>query len=172
RVLPVALLLRAVARAAQEFPDMNGTYEGDRYLPAATVNLGVAIAQRSGGLIAPALRDANTLELDVLMQRLSDLVRRARDGGLRSSEVSGQTITVTWLGDAGAGGLMGVIYPPQVALVGIGSIQWQARVVGGAVVPRECVTLSLSADHRVSDGRRGAQFLTAIAKMLDRPEAL
>lgn len=172
RLLPAALLLTAVARAAAQFPDMNGTFEHGEFRPASAVHLGVAIALRGGGLIAPALRDAQSLTIDALMTRLSDLVRRARSGGLRSSEVAGQTLTVTNLGDDGSTGLIGVIHPPQVALVGAGRVAARAVVEDGRVVIRDVVTLSLAADHRVSDGRRGAQFLARIAALLRHPESL
>jgi pyruvate dehydrogenase E2 component (dihydrolipoamide acetyltransferase) len=172
RLLPAALLLAAIARAAQQFQDMNGTFEAGAFRPAPAVHLGVAIALRGGGLIAPALRDAQARSVDELMTALSDLVRRARSGGLRSSEIAGQTLTVTNLGDEGCAGLLGVIYPPQVALVGIGRIAPRAVVEQGAVVIRNVVTLSLAADHRVSDGRRGAQFLGRIAALLRQPERL
>jgi pyruvate dehydrogenase E2 component (dihydrolipoamide acetyltransferase) len=172
RLLPAALLLSAVARAASEFPDMNGHYEEGACHGSASVHLGVAVALRGGGLIAPAVRDAQSLGVQALMDQLSDLVARARRGGLRSSEVTGQTLTVTHLGEAGCRGLLGVIYPPQVALVGLGRIAERAVVVDGAIVARPCVTLSLAADHRVSDGRRGAQFLARIGALLQRPEDL
>jgi len=172
RLVPAALFIAAVARAAREFPDMNGTYESDRYHPGEAVNVGVAVALRGGGLIAPALQKADRMSLDEIMRGLSDLVRRARAGGLRSSEVSGQTLTITQLGDEGVRGVLGIIHPPQVALVGIGKPAERAVVEAGSVVARSCVTLSLAADHRVSDGRRGAQFLAKIAAMLQHPEAL
>jgi pyruvate dehydrogenase E2 component (dihydrolipoamide acetyltransferase) len=172
RLLPAAVLLCAVARAAAEFKDMNGTFDAGQYHPCDNVHLGVAIALRGGGLTAPALRDAHSLPPAATMTRLSDLVRRARSGGLRSSEVTGQTITVTNLGDDGCLGLLGVIYAPQVALLGVGRITQRPRVVDGAVTARDCVTLSLAADHRVSDGRRGALFLSRIETLLQQPEAL
>jgi pyruvate dehydrogenase E2 component (dihydrolipoamide acetyltransferase) len=172
RLLPAALLLAAIARAAHQFNDMNGTFEAGAYRPAPGVHLGVAISLRGGGLVAPALRDAQSLSVDELMARLSDLVRRARSGGLRSSEVSGQTLTVTNLGDEGSAGLLGVIYPPQVALVGVGRIGSRPVVDQGHVVARDVVTLTLAADHRVSDGRRGAQFLARVADLMRRPEQL
>ncbi|MBU6378623.1 MAG: 2-oxo acid dehydrogenase subunit E2 [Gammaproteobacteria bacterium] len=172
RLLPAALLLAAVARAAREFEDMNGHFERGAFQPAVGVHLGVAIALRGGGLIAPALHDADTLPLADLMHQLADLVRRARSGGLRSSEISGQTLTVTHLGDEGSQGILGVIHPPQVALVGVGRIAPRAVVEQGAVVARDRVTLSLAADHRVSDGRRGAQFLARIGALLQQPERL
>jgi pyruvate dehydrogenase E2 component (dihydrolipoamide acetyltransferase) len=136
------------------------------------VNVGIAVALRSGGLIAPAIVNAHALRVDETMQQLSDLVRRARSGGLRSSEVSGQTLTITQLGDEGVQGILGIIHPPQVALIGIGSPRQRALVVDGQLVARTCVTVSLSADHRVSDGRRGAQFLNRVAALLQAPEKL
>ncbi len=172
RLLPAALLLSAVARAASEFADMNGQYDGDAYHGSASVHLGVAVALRGGGLIAPALRDAQSLGAEALMRQLSDLVARARRGGLRSSEVTGQSLTVTHLGEAGCRGLLGVIHPPQVALVGIGRIGERAVIIDGTIVARPCVTISLAADHRVSDGRRGAQFLARIGALLQQPEIL
>ena len=172
RLLPAALLLVAVARAAGEFADMNGRYEGGRYCASPAVHLGVAVALRGGGLIAPALRDAHSLGVEALMRELSDLVARVRRGGLRSSEVTGQTLTVTQLGEEGCRGVLGVIHPPQVALVGIGRTGERALVVDGKLTARTCVTISLAADHRVSDGRRGALFLARIASLLQQPEAL
>jgi pyruvate dehydrogenase E2 component (dihydrolipoamide acetyltransferase) len=172
RLVLAALLAAAVARAAREFPDMNGTYENGQFHSGAAVNLGVAVALRGGGLIAPAIVNAHALSLDQIMQQLSDLVRRARSGGLRSSEVSGQTLTITQLGDEGVQGILGIIHPPQVALIGIGTPRERALAVDGQVMVRTCVTISLSADHRVSDGRRGAQFLNRIAALLQEPEKL
>ena len=172
RLVLAALLTAAVARAAHEYPDMNGIYEDGQFHPGTAVNVGVAVALRGGGLIAPAIVNAEVLGLEQIMQQLSDLVRRARSGGLRSSEVSGQTLTLTQLGDEGVQGILGIIHPPQVALVGVGTPRECARVIDGQVVARTCVTLSLSADHRVSDGRRGAQFLSRIAALLQEPEKL
>jgi len=170
RLVFAALLVSAVAHAAHEFPDMNGTYEKGEFHPGSTVNLGVAVALRGGGLIAPAIADAQSLSLDQTMQQLSDLVRRARSGGLRSTEVSAQTLTITQLGDEGVRGILGVIHPPQVALIGIGKPRDRAVVVAGQVAVRTCVTISLSADHRVSDGRQGSRFLTRIVTLLQEPE--
>jgi pyruvate dehydrogenase E2 component (dihydrolipoamide acetyltransferase) len=106
------------------------------------------------------------------MQALRDLVQRARTGGLRSSELSDPTITVTSLGEQGVETVFGIVYPPQVAIVGFGKVIERACVVNGAVVPRPLVTATLSADHRVSDGHRGGRFLAAIERLLQAPERL
>lgn len=173
RLLPAALLLKAAALAVAEVPEVNGTYEAGRFTPSSAVHLGVAIALKGGGLIAPGLRDAQSLSLTGLMQQLMDLVTRARAGRLRASELGGQTLTVTNLGEAGVTSAFPVIVPPQVAMVGFGKVQQRPWVVdGGAIGPRPIVVASLAADHRVSDGLRGARYLTTLDELLQHPEAL
>ncbi len=110
--------------------------------------------------------------LDALMQALRDLVRRARAGGLRSSEMTDPTITVTSLGEQGVEAVQGVIYPPQVAIVGFGTVSLRPWVHDGRVAARQLITASLAADHRASDGHRGGLLLRAIDRLLQEPEAL
>ncbi len=171
RILPAALLLRSVALAAREVPEMNGFWLDGSFRPSPSVHLGVAISL-STGLVAPALHDAEKKTLGDLMKDLRDLVTRARAGTLRSSEVSDPTITVTNLGDLGVETVYGVIFPPQVALVGFGRILERPRVRNGAVQPAATVLATLSGDHRASDGHRGGIFLAAIDRLLQKPEAL
>ena len=172
RLLPNVLLLKAVALAVREVPELNGVWRGDRVEPAAGVHLGVAISLRGGGLVAPAIHDVDRLPLGELMLALRDLVQRARTGGLRSSELSDPTITVTSLGEQGVETVFGIVYPPQVAIVGFGRIAERPWVVDGAVVARPLVSAALSADHRVSDGHRGGLFLVAVERLLQAPERL
>jgi pyruvate dehydrogenase E2 component (dihydrolipoamide acetyltransferase) len=172
RLLPAVLALKAVALACGEHPDLNGFWEDDAFRPGGGVHLGVAISLRRGGLIAPAIRDADARSLDELMTALRDLVKRARSGGLRASELHDPTITVTNLGDTGVETVYGVIQPPQVALVGAGAIVERPWARDGMVGARRVVHLTLSADHRASDGHRGALFLAAIAARLREPEKL
>ncbi len=172
RLLAAVLILKAVAVAARRCPEMNGYWTDDEFKPQACVHVGVAIALRRGGLIAPAIHDVADKSLDALQSDLVDLVARARSGKLRSSEFSDSTITVTNLGDKGVEAVFGAIYPPQVALVGVGTMLQRAWVVDGEVRPIPVVTASLSADHRASDGRQGAQFLSTIRELLQRPNEL
>jgi pyruvate dehydrogenase E2 component (dihydrolipoamide acetyltransferase) len=171
RLLPAVLFVRAVALALQEFPELNGRFEDGRFRPSSAINVGFAISLRGGGLVIPCLHDANRASLPELMARLVELTSRARQGRLKSSELSEGTITLTSLGDRGVDGVLGVIFPPQVALVGFGAIQTRPWVVDGAVVPRSVVEASLAADHRVSDGHRGALFLSALAERLKELES-
>jgi pyruvate dehydrogenase E2 component (dihydrolipoamide acetyltransferase) len=136
------------------------------------VHVGVAIAIRGGGLVAPALLDADRRPLGELMAGFRDLVTRARAGRLKSSELGAPTITVTSLGENGVETILPVIYPPQVAIVGFGSVVRRPWCEGDAIVPAPVVTATLAADHRVTDGHRAAAFLAAVARRLAAPEAL
>jgi pyruvate dehydrogenase E2 component (dihydrolipoamide acetyltransferase) len=172
RLLHAVLLLRAVALAARAVPEMNGFWLDGQFQPSPAVHVGVAISLRQGGLVAPAIHDVDRKRPEQLMRELLDLVKRTRAGVLRSSEVSDATITVTNLGDQGVESVFGVIYPPQVALVGFGRLLERPWTVDGAVATRPLVTASLSADHRASDGHRGGRFLAAVDQLLQKPEAL
>jgi pyruvate dehydrogenase E2 component (dihydrolipoamide acetyltransferase) len=170
-VMPV-LLLKATALAVREVPEMNGFMVEGEFVPASDVHLGVAVSLRSGGVIAPAIHHVGQLGLPDLMAALRDLVGRARRGVLRSSEMSDPTITVTNLGDLGVETVFGVIYPPQVALVGFGRVSPRPWAVDGMLGVAPCVTATLSADHRASDGHRGGLFLAEIDRLLQEPERL
>jgi pyruvate dehydrogenase E2 component (dihydrolipoamide acetyltransferase) len=172
RVLMAVPLLKAVALALKRYPELNGFFRDGAFVPGAGIHLGVAISLRQGGLIAPAIRDVDTKRLDELMRALSDLVGRARALSLRSSEMSDATVTVTNLGDQGVELVHGVIYPPQVALIGLGKVTDRPWIEDGKVVVTPVVTASLSADHRASDGHRGALFLIELARLLQEPEKL
>jgi len=172
RVLLGALFVRAATRAATKVKVMNGHFVDGAFHRAETVNTGVAVALRGGGLVAPALMDAPSLDLDQTMASMRDLVTRARAGRLRSSEMTEGTITVSSLGETGAEAMTGVIFPPQVALIGIGAPHERPWVVDGAVVPRTVVTLTISADHRASDGRQVARFISEFETLLQSPEQL
>ena len=172
RLLMGALYVRAVARAAQDFPEFNGFFIDNNFLPSQAVHVGMAINLRSGGLVAPALHDAADGDLSALMSRLRDLVARVRQGRFKARELSDSTITVTSLGDRSVRQITGVIFPPQVAIIGIGTPGWQPVVQAQKIVARRTASISLAADHRVSDGHRGARFLRAIITNLQNPEAL
>jgi pyruvate dehydrogenase E2 component (dihydrolipoamide acetyltransferase) len=172
RILPAVLQLKAVALALQRVPQLNGFYRNERFEPAPAAHIGVAIALRGGGLVAPALHDVGAKSLAQLMRELADLVQRARAGSLRSSEMSDPTITVTNLGDQGVEAVFGVIYPPQVALVGFGSVAVRPWIKGDEVQALPLLTATLAADHRVTDGHLGALFLAELRERLQNPETL
>lgn len=172
RLLYGVLLLKAVALALRQFPELNGFWKDDRAVQSPRIHAGVAIALRGGGLIAPAIHDADQQSLNELMKKLHDLVARARTEKLRASEVSDPTITVTSLGEQGVETVFGVIYPPQLAIVGFGKVVERPWAVNGLLGIRPVMTATLAADHRATDGHRGALFLDAIDRLLQEPEKL
>jgi pyruvate dehydrogenase E2 component (dihydrolipoamide acetyltransferase) len=172
RILVAALYLRAVARAVQQHPAMNGHFIDGAFRPSAAVNLGMAISLRGGGLLAPAISHAESKTVAEVMHALADLVARTRAGTLRREEVADPTLTVTNLGDQSVKSVQPIIYAPQVAIVGFGMVSDRPWVLDGKLTVMPVVTATLAADHRVSDGHSGARFLAAIGAHLQRPETL
>jgi pyruvate dehydrogenase E2 component (dihydrolipoamide acetyltransferase) len=172
RLLPAVLTLKAVALALKDVPELNGFWINDQHQPSDAIHVGFAISLRKGGLVTPAIHEADCKTLDELMAAMRDLINRARSGHLRASEMIDPTITVTNLGDLGVESVFGVIYPPQVALVGFGRITEQPWAYNGMLGVRPVLMASLAGDHRATDGHRGAQFLDALNRHLQSPEKL
>ena len=172
RILPVALLIRAIVLALKEVPELNGFWVEDSHQMSEEIHPGIAIALRKGGLMTPALLDAGELNLDNTMQSLSDLISRTRGGKLRSSEMTKQTITITNLGDLGVESVYGVIYPPQLAVIGLGAIMDKPWAEGDTLSVRKVMQATIAGDHRATDGRVGAQFLEKLDKFLQNPKEL
>ena len=172
RLIYAVLLIKASALALREVPELNGFWIDNRAQQSEAIHAGIAISLRGGGLVAPALRNADKQTLDELMRGFQDLVKRARAGSLKSSEVTDPTVTITSLGERGVDAVFGIITPPQLALVGFGTPLERPWVVEGKVMPRPLLTATLSGDHRATDGHRGALFLAALDRLLQQPEAL
>jgi pyruvate dehydrogenase E2 component (dihydrolipoamide acetyltransferase) len=168
RLLPAVLFIQAVAHALRAVPELNAYWENGPIRRKA-IHVGFVVALRTGGIVVPAIHDADTKSLDELMKVLADLILRARSGRLRSSEVSDGTFTITSLGDQGVGSVHGVIYPPQVGLVGFGAIEDRPWAVDGKVEVRPVVTVTLAADHRATDGGMGSRFLHVLNDHLQHP---
>jgi pyruvate dehydrogenase E2 component (dihydrolipoamide acetyltransferase) len=173
RIIPAVLMLKAVALSLRKHTAFNGFYLTDTgFQPSQHIHVGVAIAIRGGGLASPALHDCDRQDLDSLMTDFRDLVARARLGRLRSSELSDATVTVSNLGDRGVESVFGIIYPPQVSVVGFGKIVQKPVAVNDAVQIRPVTVATLAGDHRVTDGHAGSLFLNEIAGLLNQPEHL
>lgn len=172
RVLPVVILIKAVAKALTQTPELNGYWVDDHLQAQEAINIGFAIALRQGGLVTPAIHNADLKNMDDLMEAIRDLIMRTRAGRLRSSELTDATITLTNLGDLGVETVFGVIYPPQVALVGFGKVIDQPWVENGMIGIRPVLTATIAGDHRATDGRTGAQFLDTLSKLLQEPAQL
>jgi pyruvate dehydrogenase E2 component (dihydrolipoamide acetyltransferase) len=169
RLLPAALFLKAVALALREVPQLNGFWIDDGPKLSQAIHVGWTIALRGGGLLAPAIRDADKLSLDQAMAALRDLVMRARTARIRGSEMMDPTVTVTSLGERGAESVFGVIYPPQLAIVGFGTPRAAVAMVDGELKMQPIVQATLSADHRATDGVVGSRLLAAIDQHLQEP---
>lgn len=172
RLVPSAALLLAAARAAREVPELNGHWVDGGFRPARDVDLGLILSLRSGGLLVPVLAAADTLDISQVMALMRDLTRRARAGRLRGSELSQPSISVSNLGDQGVESVLGVIYPPQVALIGFGAVTPRPWAVDGLLGVRPLVTLTLAADHRATDAAIGARLLKTIDRVLQTPEEI
>jgi pyruvate dehydrogenase E2 component (dihydrolipoamide acetyltransferase) len=172
RLLPVVLLIKAVAQGLGDVPELNGYWIDDRLQPQEAIHIGFAVSLRQGGLVIPAIHHADLKTLDELMEVLRDLIPRVRSGRLRSSELTDATITLTNLGDLGVEVVYGVIYPPQVALVGFGKITEQPWAENGMLGVRPVLTATLAGDHRATDGHRGAQFLESLNRRMQEPAQL
>ena len=172
RMVYAVPLIKAVALALGKVPDLNGFWVKDHFETSESVHVGVAISLRQGGLVAPALHDVQSKGLDTLMQELHDLVNRTRTGHIRLSEFTKPTITFTSLGEQGVEIIYPIIYPPQVAIVGFGSIIERPWSIEGQIESRRVIKATLAADHRVSDGHIGALFLNTVNRLLQEPEAL
>lgn len=171
RILPAAVLVHAAARAAAAVPGVNGHWVDDAFVPGDGVHVAVVVALRSGGLLAPVIRDAASKDLVTVMAEMRDLVTRARTGRLRASEVGGATFTVTELGEAGVDRVVPIIHPPQVAILGLGAVHDEAWAEHGMIAVRPVVHATLAGDHRAIDGRLGSLYLTTLTKFLQEPIA-
>ncbi len=164
------LLVRLIAAALREHPRANAFWdaEGRRVGLCQRVNVGIATAT-DAGLVVPVLRDADRKGASEIARERSDLVERARSGALRPDDLAGGTFTLTNLGMYRVDMFQAILNPPQAAILAVGRITERPVVVGGEVVPRPMMTVTLSCDHRVLDGVLGARFLGRVVEMIEEP---
>ena len=162
------LILKAVIGALQAVPSVNATYQGDHILQFGEIGVSVAVAVEDG-LVTPVVRNAAAKSLLQISKEVKDLANRARDGKLLPNEFDGGTITVSNLGAYGIESFDAIINPPQAAIISVGSIVEKAVVENGEIVPGLRLNLGLSCDHRVVDGAVGAEFLSQVKKLIEKP---
>jgi pyruvate dehydrogenase E2 component (dihydrolipoamide acetyltransferase) len=165
------LIVKAVALALREFPNLNTTLEGDTLYDHANIDVNIAVAIE-GGLIAPFVADADQKSLGTIARTAKDLIKRAREGGLQPHEFQGGTFTISNLGMYDVEEFIAIINPPQAAILAIGSITETPVVKDGQVAVGHRMKISLSCDHRVSDGAEVARFLIAVKRYLQNPMLL
>ncbi len=173
RLFMPAVLMRAIVLALKTNSAMNGFYENGIFTPSSAIHLGITVSLKPDGVMTPAIIDAQDLSLNELNAAFADLVQRARAGKLRNREMTDGTITVTNVGDLGADTVTGVIFAPQVALIGLGRIHKAAVVdTEGGLRAGLVLNATLSADHRVTDGLAGSKLLSTLGRLLAQPEGL
>ena len=171
RLLIAALLIKAVAKSLVDYPDLNAVWEGGLQRKKE-INIGFVVSLRGGGIIVPAIHNTDSKSVEEIMEALNDIIPRARAMKLRSSELSDSTITITNMGEGGADLVYGIIYPPQVAIIGFGSSSEQPFSENGMVGVRTVLNATLAGDHRATDGLVGSDFLATLNKNLQNPELL
>ena len=162
------LIVRACALALQRHPEFNTTIAGDEITRHDAQHVCIAIAMDEG-LIAPAILDAGAKTLVQIASEARDLAERAKRGNLKPREITDGTFCVTNLGAYGVETLIGIIQPPQTAILGVGTVTPLPSVRDNAIAIRQLMKVALSADHRVTDGAQGAQFLAEIKRLLEHP---
>jgi pyruvate dehydrogenase E2 component (dihydrolipoamide acetyltransferase) len=172
QIMPAALLVKATALALREVPELNGFWTENGPQKSDAIHIGCAISSASGRLVAPALMNADQMDLGTLMRNLVDLVGRVRQGRVRSSELAAATITAMDFGDQGVEAAYAGVNAPQVAIIGFGRITERAWASGGRVEARPVMTITLSADSRASDCRHGGTFLNTVEQLLLTPQRL
>jgi len=171
RVLPAALMIKAVACSLREVPELNAIWDTELRLKTE-INIGFVVSLRNGGIIVPAIHAADKKTVAEIMESLNDIIPRARALRLRSSELSDSSITMTNIGEGGADLVYGIIYPPQVAIIGFGSISEQVFAENSLIGVHPMIQVSLAGDHRATDGLTGSRFLSILNNHLQNPEAL
>lgn len=165
------LIVKAVALALRKFPSLNASFAGDQVRLYKRIDVGIAVAL-DGGLITPVIPDTDNKSLGAIAAMSKDLIERARGGGLRPEEYQGGTFTVSNLGMYGVESFVAVINPPQAAILAIGTINKEPVYRDGEFVPVDIMRMTISADHRVTDGAEAARFLAEVKRYLEKPMLL
>ncbi len=168
RISLLAMVSRYAILGLQHYPELNGRIEGDEIVVGGPVHLGFA-AQTGRGLVVPVVPDAQACTLGQLSAALADRTRRAREGQLGPSELTGGTFTINNYGVFGVDGSAAIINHPEVAILGIGRIIGRPWVRDGQVVARQVTQLTLAFDHRVCDGGTAGGFLRFVADCVESP---
>jgi pyruvate dehydrogenase E2 component (dihydrolipoamide acetyltransferase) len=162
------LLVRLTAAALRKYPRLNASWQNETILLNAEINIGLAVAVEDG-LVVPVIHRADEMSLSQLAARRAELVNRARAGKLHLQDLSGGTFTLSNLGMYGVDAFIGIVNPPQAAILAVSRIADRVVPVNGQPAVQPMLTLSLSCDHRVVDGARGAEFLQVLADLIEEP---
>ena len=162
------LLVRLTAAALRRYPRLNASWQKDHIVLNSEINIGLAVAVEDG-LVVPVIQRADGLSLIQLAARRSEIVSRAQAGRLSLDDLSGGTFTISNLGMYGVDAFHAIVNPPQAAILAVSRIADRVVPLNGQPAVQPMVTFSLSCDHRVVDGARGAEFLQALADLVEEP---
>jgi pyruvate dehydrogenase E2 component (dihydrolipoamide acetyltransferase) len=165
------LLVKLTAVALRQHSRLNASWLKDTIVLNPQVNIGLAVAVEDG-LVVPVIHQADTLGLSQLAARRMELVAKAQTGKLTLDDLSGGTFTISNLGMYGVDAFNAIVNPPQAAILAVGRIAERVVALNGQPAVQPMMTLSLSCDHRVVDGARGAQFLQTLANLIEDPMRL
>ncbi len=161
-------IVKAAALALRQFPNLNATFGGDKVIRKGRVNIGIAVAVE-GGLLTVVVKEADAKPLAHIAVEARAMVARARAGKVQPSDIEGSTFSVSNLGMYAVEHFIAIINPPEAAILATGSVQVVPVVKDGAIVPGQRLKVTVSADHRVTDGAEAAQFLQAVKRNLEEP---
>lgn len=161
-------LIKAAGLALRRYPNLNASLNGDVILRHGDVNVGVAVAV-PGGLLTVVNRNTDQKPLRVISREVREMVTRARDGKVRPDDIEGSTFSISNLGMFDVDSFVAIINPPEAAILAVGSVQEVPVVEDGQIKPGMVLKITLSADHRITDGAEAAQFLQAMAEYLENP---
>jgi pyruvate dehydrogenase E2 component (dihydrolipoamide acetyltransferase) len=164
-------ILKAVALALREYPNLNASFQGDHILHHGAVNIGVAVAVE-GGLLTVVCHDADQKPIHQIAGEVRLMVSRAREGKVRPEDIEGSTFSVSNLGMFDVEHFIAIINPPEAAILAVGSVLEIPVVKDGQIIPGLRMRATISVDHRVSDGAEAARFLQALAKYIEQPLSL
>jgi pyruvate dehydrogenase E2 component (dihydrolipoamide acetyltransferase) len=171
RISHTDLLVKVCAEALRRHPRIGASWRDGAIVPGPGVNVAIAVAT-GDGLVAPVVHRADALDLGAVSARRQEIAEAARGGRLRAEDVQGGTFTISNLGMYGVDGFQAIVNAPQAAILAVGRIQERPVAQNGEVVVRPMLTLSVSFDHRVVDGARGAEFLDTLAELIEEPAGL
>jgi len=161
-------IVKAAALTLRQFPNLNASLDGDQVLRHGQVNVGVAVAVE-GGLLTVVCRDTDRKPLRQIANEVRTMVGRARDGKVRPDDIEGSTFSISNLGMYDVEHFIAIINPPEAAILAVGSAREVPVVINGEIKPGVRMKVTISVDHRVSDGAEAAQFLQALALYIEEP---
>jgi len=166
------MIVKAVALALRQFPNLNSHYFGDKIVRHKRINIGIAVALENGGLLNVVAQDADSTAISKMAQRNKEMIAAARSGKVDPKYIEGSTFTVSNLGPYDVEHFEAIINPPEAGILAVASARQVPVVINGEIKIGTRMKVTLSVDHRVSDGAEGAQFIVAVRNLLENPMRL